>query len=89
MEMLKPGGQLFFSTFQKVFTDDAYEKLDEGKWSKYENRKAISPFHKSDDPVQEYKKIIESVGFVNCHIYTEHYVPRMPQSFFESKCLLN
>lgn len=85
--MLKPGGQLFFIAFQKIITDEAFDKLDEGKWSKYQNRKAISPFYKSKDPVKEYENIIKSVGFVDCQITTEHTVFRMPQDFFEGTYL--
>lgn len=88
--MLKPGGQLFFSAFEKVFTDDVFERLDQGKWSKYNHEKAISPFYKYDNPAAEYENVIKNVGFEDCHIFTETYKPRMSEEFFKgnSKLLL-
>lgn len=71
--MLKPGGQFMFNAFKEVFTDEAFEKLDQGKWKKYHNYKAISPFYKYENPLEEYKKCIQSVGFEDCHIRTENF----------------
>lgn len=83
MDMLKPGGQLFFNAFEKICTDDVYEQLDQGKWSKYNHGKAISPFYTSDNPVKEYEKVIKSVGFEDCHFFSECYKARMSEEFFK------
>lgn len=87
MDMLKPGGQLFFNAFQKVFTDDVFERLDQGRWSKYDHAKGISPFYEFDNPVKEYENVIKSVGFVDCHIFTQSYKPGMSEAFFKGKVL--
>lgn len=83
--MLKPGGQLFFTAFEKIFFDEVYEKMDQGKWSKYHNYKAISPFYKSKYPLKEYESIIKSLGFVDCHMFTEAFTPQMSEKSFEGK----
>lgn len=81
--MLKPGGQLFFNSFQKLITDEVYEKLDQGKWSKYNNRERISPFSKSENPLKEYENVIESVGFVDCHIFPGSFTRRISEQYFD------
>lgn len=86
--MLRPGGQLFFHAFGKTVLDEAYTMLDRGKWAKYNNRKSISPFFESEDPKQEYEKVIESVGFVDSHVFAEDYVPRFTKKSFEGRMLL-
>lgn len=78
--MLKPGGQLCFVAFKKLYGDEAYDKLDEGKWCIYENRKAISPFYKADDPKKEYENVIKSVGFVDIHCFSDEYKPRRTEN---------
>lgn len=83
--MLKPGGQLIFHAFGKTAVDEAYDILDRGKWVKYNNRKSISPFYECENPKQEYENVIRSVGFVDCHIYAENYVPRFLKQSFEGR----
>lgn len=84
-EMLKPGGQFMFTAFEEVFTDEAFEKLDQQKWKKYHNYKAMSPFYKCCNPLEEYKKCIESVGFVDCHIYSENFKIQCREDSFDGK----
>lgn len=62
-----------FNAFEEIFTDEAFEKLDKGKWGKYDHYKAISPFYQFEKPLEEYRKIVEALGFVNCHLYMEHF----------------
>lgn len=69
--MLKPGGQLFFSAFVRTFKDEAYDKLDKGTWSKYNNSKYKSPFHYSADPKKYYDKLISSLRYDECHLSLE------------------
>lgn len=83
--MLKPGGQLMFHTLDKMFTEEAYDKLDEGIWMKYNNRKSNSSFFKYEDPMKEYKTLIESLGFIDCHFYKEHFVGQLREKEFEGK----
>lgn len=71
--MLRPGGQFIFNAFEEVFTDEAFENLDKGKWRKYENFKALSPFYKFQNPLEEYRKLVEELQFVNCPIYSENF----------------
>lgn len=66
--MLKPGGQIFICTFSETPIDSAFEKLDKGRWSKYKNFQANSPFYKSACAAGDYRNIIEGVGFKNCHV---------------------
>lgn len=82
-DMLKPGGQLFFIAFEKLFADEAYDELDQGKWLKYENRKAISPFFNSENPLKEYETVIKDLGFVDCHMFIEPFKDRLPEKAFE------
>lgn len=86
-EMLKPGGQFMFNAFEEVFTDEAFEKLDQGKWCKYNKSKAISPFYKYDNVLKEYEKVINNVGFIICHLYTEKFDHRLPLESFTSKII--
>lgn len=83
--MLKPGGQLCFVAFIKLYSDEAFDKLDEGKWCIYENRKAVSPFYKVEDPIKEYKNVVSSVGFVDCHYFTYVHKPRQPEKNLDGK----
>lgn len=85
--MLKPGGQLVFNGFENMFTDEVYDRLDRGKWSKYYNRHSVTPFYFCKSPEKEYEHLIESVGFVDCFITTEHVIPTLSQSLFEGKLL--
>lgn len=82
-DMLKPGGQLFFIAFEKLFGDEAYDKMDQGKWVIYENRKAISPFYNSENPMREYETIIKDLGFVDCNLFIEPFKERLPEKSFE------
>lgn len=81
--MLKPGGQLFFHTLDKTFLEEAYDVLDQGKWSKYNNRKSHSPFYSSEDPLNDYQILIRNLGYVDCHISSEHFKANLPKESFE------
>lgn len=83
--MLKPGGQLVFNTFAKGYWEEAYDTLDRGKWSKYNNRKSNSPFYASEDPLTGYQILISNLGYVDCHIIEEPYKPLMSKESFEGK----
>lgn len=83
--MLKPGGQLCFHAFEKVYTDEAYNKLDEGKWKKYNNRELISPFFKSEDPLKEYETLIKDIGFIDCHFDKIHFACSYKEQDFDGK----
>lgn len=87
--MLKPGGQLFFNAFEKLFADDAYIELDKGKWSKYNNRKSVSPFYKSENPTKEYGRIMEELGFVDCQMFVEPFEEILPEKAFEGNVLFH
>lgn len=90
LDMLKPGGQFFFTVFEKTPLDEVYEKLDEGIWSKYHNREANSPFFKYEIPSKEYENLMKSTGFENCHVYSEHFAPLLPEKAFEGNvCILD
>lgn len=73
--MLRPGGQLFITTFAESPLDQAYEKLDDTKWDKYRNWMANSCFYKVENPEDEYRKAIEEQGFVDILI------EKQPDSF--------
>lgn len=87
-DMLKPGGQLFFNGFEKLFADDAYIELDKGKWAKYNNGKAVSPFYTSENPTGEYERIIKELGFVDCQIFVEPFEDTLPEKAFEGNVLV-
>lgn len=82
-KMLKPGGQFFISTFEESPLDQAFETLDDGKWSKYNHRDAISCFYKYENPSKEFEKIIKQEGFVDIQIRTEPncFIPFSEKSF--------
>lgn len=83
--MLKPGGQIMFHTLDKMFTEEAYEKLDQGKWKKYQNRKSNSPFFSSEDPMKEYISLIESLGFIDCHFSQQRFIAQLGEKEFEGR----
>lgn len=83
--MLKPGGQFFFVVFGEICTDDSYIQLDKGKWRKYNHRNSISPFFGYENPKEEYKKIAESLGYVDCHCHVENFYPKFSEKSFEGK----
>lgn len=83
--MLKPGGQFIFNVFEELVVDEAYEKLDQGKWRKYNNVKGISPFYKCKNKLNEYEKIVANVGYVDCHIFWEKFEDQQPLNVFEGK----
>lgn len=86
--MLKPGGQVFFNVYEKPFTDEAFEMLDKGKWNKYDNWKAISPFYFCDNPMKEYEKVLKSTGFIDINIFSEHFALRISESSLEGKLVI-
>lgn len=67
-EMLQPGGQFFICTFCESPIDSVFEQLDNGRWSKYENFRAISAFYKSESVVEKFRNIIDEVGFKNGYV---------------------
>lgn len=81
--MLRPGGQFIFHAFAETPNDQAYEVLDKGKWGKYNNYKAFSPFYKHDNPRKGYEDLVESLGFVDCHVYIEGVSPLLTEKSFE------
>lgn len=83
--MLKPGGQLFFNTLDKTYIEEAYDILDQGKWKIYNNYKAHSPFYTFENPFKEYETLIKSLGYVDCHIFLEHFKTQLPEGSFEGK----
>lgn len=83
--MLKPGGQLMFNTFEKTFMDEVYDEFDNGKWGKYDNRKAMSPFYFYENPFAEYKALIKNLDFVDCHYNTGTFTVRFTQKAFDGK----
>lgn len=82
-DMLKPGGQLFFIAFEKLFADEAYDRMDQGKWKKYNNRKAISPFYNSENPMKEYESLLNELGFADSNIFIEPFKDMLPEKAFE------
>lgn len=82
--MLKPGGQIFISTFEESPLDQAYERLDNGKWAMYNNWRANSCFYKKENPMEEYKKVINEVGFVDIHVESEpeYLIPFNEEAFW-------
>lgn len=70
-DILKPGGELLFTVFKEMPIDEGLERMDEGKWMKYDHYKALSPTYKSQEGIAYYEKIANDTGFVNCHFYKE------------------
>lgn len=83
--MLKPGGQLVFFTFEKMPADSAFDALDQGKWSHYNNGIAISPFYRCDDVIVEYQNVIKSVGFGDYHIFKQPFKLKPTERVFEGE----
>lgn len=83
--MLQTGGQLFFLTFEKIPADDGYSSLDEGKWRKYDNLPGKSPFYKSNSPKEEYNSILQSLGYVDTHIFTRTFSQCVTEGVLEGK----
>lgn len=84
-DMLKPNGQLLFNVFDFTVLDEPYEKLDKGKWRKYNNRNSNSPFYKCENPMKEYETLIKSFGFDDCHFHLEPLVFQVPEDIFDGK----
>lgn len=61
--MLKNEGQLVFLAFGKSCTDDVFERLDQGKWVKYNHIEGCSPFHDKINPVEEYSNLFKRLGY--------------------------
>lgn len=87
--MLKPGGQLFFHAFEKTTVDDAYDTLDRGKWIKYSNGNAISPFYRCENVINQYENVIKSVGFEDCKMFQEIFTLRSAERIFEGEVIKN
>lgn len=62
-KLLKPGGQLIFTTFERLPMGEAYEKIDKTKWKKFHHSKILSPFWESKSPFTEYKELTLRIGF--------------------------
>lgn len=77
--MIQPGGQFFFNGFLHNPQNEGYLKMDQTKWAKYCNRKALSCFHDSDDVKGEYAKLLKRVGFNDVYVYEN------PSKIFYSK----
>lgn len=77
-----------FNAFEEIYTDEAFEKLDQGKWRKYNNEKAISPFYWSENRLKEYQNLIKDVGFVDCHVSSQNYRTQSSLSAFEGKFII-
>lgn len=86
--MLKPGSQLMFTAFEKLFIDEVYDHLDNGKWSKYDNRKAISPFYFHDDPFMEYQNLFRNLGFINCHFSEGEIAAQYSEKAYDGKHII-
>lgn len=84
-DILAPGGEFLFTAFEEMPIDQALEKLDEGKWSKYEHFKVISPTFKSEDALNYYKEIASDVGFGNCRFYRERHFMDFTEEMVNSK----
>lgn len=87
--MLKPNGQLFFVTFGKTPMDEVFDILDDGKWVKYNNRKAISQFSRYLNPLKEYEALMENFGYIDLFYDTEDYTGRFSEKMLEGKFLLD
>lgn len=70
-EMLRPRGQFFICTFSETPIDTIFEQLDKGEWAKYDHFKSNSPFYKNQNVVEEYRRIMEEVGFDVNHIQAQ------------------
>lgn len=81
--MLKPGGQFFFTAYEKTAIDEVFEKLDEGRWEKYNNRKAHTPFYNFENPCKEYNNLMQRSGFIDCQTFSDHIAPRFSEKDYE------
>lgn len=54
---------MIFTGFEHLPANEAYENLDKTKWSKFQHSKIMSAFWDKESPIDEYKIIIEEVGF--------------------------
>lgn len=61
--LLKPGGQLIYTSLERLPVDEPYEKLDKTKWKKFQHSRVLSPFSKSENPFEEYRNLTKEVGF--------------------------
>lgn len=86
--MLKAGGQFMFNAYEEIYTDEAFEKLDQGMWKKYNNEKAISPFYWSENRLEEYKNLINDVGFVDCNVSSQNFKIQCSLTTFEGKFII-
>lgn len=84
-DMLKPVGQLFFTTSGKTPMNELFELLDDRKWIKYNNRNAISQFSINKNPLEEYEIILNSLGYTDFVSGTEKYVGRFSEKMLEGK----
>lgn len=62
-KILKPGGQLIYTTFDRLPLDEPYKKLDNTKWKILQHSRVLSPFSISENPFEEYKNLTREVGF--------------------------
>lgn len=88
-EMLRPHGQLFFNAIAKVPQDEAFYNLDQGRWRNYENCKSFSPFYGNADPMKCCEKLLEDIGFVDCHLYQESFTTLHTEEQCRGKYILN
>uniref|UniRef100_A0A336MDP8 CSON015553 protein n=1 Tax=Culicoides sonorensis TaxID=179676 RepID=A0A336MDP8_CULSO len=64
LKLLKPGGDLLATFVASTTSFYMYEQIHE-KWNLYmhDYKKFIGPYHHSDDPAAEVRKILHTVGF--------------------------
>lgn len=64
LKLLKPGGNLLATFVASITSFYMYEQINE-KWNlnMHDYEKFIGPYHHSDDPAAEVRKILNTVGF--------------------------
>lgn len=87
--MLRPGGQLYFNAMGKLPQDVVFDKLDKGKWAKYDNWRSHSPFHDHSDARKGYEELLREIGFVDCHLSEELFITYHPEEAFKGEIISN
>lgn len=77
-KLLKPGGHLIYSTFEHLPLNEAYENLDKTKWGKYNHSNFISAFWKRQDPLEDFRKLTQRIGFKEIIITSQDGILRLP-----------
>lgn len=74
--MLKPGGSMFVTFFERTPIGDIVVRMTEyPKWKKYNHEEMISTYYYSQDPRKEYERDLEAANFENYvfNVETESY----------------